>query len=243
MRIVSYFTPNAGRQPPGSRKMLPPSSPLRTGHESFPSSGSSPWPLSPVLLVALPMAPGVYKTFVIDIVCSTLACRENMIRFYAFSHYEWDVTQSASVSLFLVQHQPLFLVGFPSHLLLLALRPVLAQGWVIGGIPPCDLREAGDRGCVGLHQFRLSFPECPITVVPKIAGFHPFPAFIRVSAFRPRPEHLPLGMSNLLKDVFGRTVPVIIRPSPYDRVECLDYLPCRGLLMCVQVGSSSPARA
>ena len=163
-----------------------------------------------------------------------------MIRFYAFSRYEWDVTQSASVSLFLVQHQPLFRVGFPSHLLLLALRPVLAQRWVIGGISPCDLREAGDRGCVGLHQFRLSFPECPITVVPKIAGFHPFPAFVRVSAFRPRPEHLPLGMSNLLEDVFGCTVPVIIRPSPYDRVECLDYLPCRGLLMCVQVGSYRP---
>jgi len=55
-----------------------------------------------------------------------------MIRFYAFTRYKWDVTQSASVSLFLVQYQPLFLVGFPSHLLLLALRPVLAQSWVIG---------------------------------------------------------------------------------------------------------------
>ena len=29
-----------------------------------------------------------------------------MIRFYAFSHYEWAVTQRASVSLLLVQHQP-----------------------------------------------------------------------------------------------------------------------------------------
>ena len=209
---------------------------VRDTAHTFTSSGSSPWPLSPVLLVTLPMAPGVYKTFVLDLVCSTLACREKMIRFYAFSPYEGDVTQRASVSLFLVQYQPLFLVGFPSHLLLLALRPVLAQGWVIGGMPPCDFGEACDRGCVGLHQFRLSFPECPITVVPKIARFHPFLAFIRVSALRPGPEHLPLGMSNLLKDVFGCTVPVILRPSPYDRVECFDYLPCRGLLMCVQVG-------
>src|SRR2546427_2464428 len=160
------MAPNAAAQPPGSRKVLPSSSPLRTGHESFPSSGSGPWPLSPVLLVALPMAPGVYKAFVIDSVCSPLACRDHMIRFSAFSHYEWDVTQSASVSLFLVQHQPLFRVGCPSHLLLLALRPVLAQGWVLGGIPPCDRGEAGDRGCVGLDQFRLSFPECPRTVVP-----------------------------------------------------------------------------
>jgi hypothetical protein len=160
-----------------------------------------------------------------------------MIRFSAFSHYEWDVTPRASVSLFLVQHPPLFLVGFPSHVLLLALRPVLAQGWVRGGIPPCALGEAGERGYVGLHQFRLSFPECPITVVPNRAGFHPLPAFVRVAAFRPRPEHRPLGMSNLLQDVFGRTVPVIIRPSPYDRVACLDDMPCRGVLMGVQVGS------
>ena len=31
--------------PPGSRRVLPPSSPLRTGHESFLSSGSSPQPV------------------------------------------------------------------------------------------------------------------------------------------------------------------------------------------------------
>jgi len=65
-----------------------------------------------------------------------------MIRFYAFTHDERDVTQSASVSLPLVQYQPLFLVGFPSHLLFLALCPVLAQSWVTGRIPSCDLREA-----------------------------------------------------------------------------------------------------
>src|SRR6266446_10152263 len=102
--------------------------------------------------MTLPMAPRVYETFIVDVVCSTLTCRDNMIRFYAFSHYEWDFTQSASISLFLVQRQPLFLVGFPSHLLLLALRPVLAQSWVIGRILPCDFCEACDRGCVGLHQ-------------------------------------------------------------------------------------------
>src|SRR5216683_6186708 len=148
--------------PPGSRKVLPPSSPLRTGHESFPSSGSSPWPLLPVLLVTLPMAPGVYKTFVVDVVCSTLACRDDMIRFYVFSRYEWDGTQSASIFLFLVQHQPLCLVGFPSHLLFFALRPIWTQSWIIGGVFPRDLREAGDGGCVGLDQFCLPLPECPI---------------------------------------------------------------------------------
>ena len=149
-RIVGW--PNAAAQAPGSRKMLPPSSPLRTGHESFPSSGSSPWPLSPVLLVTLTMAPGVYETFVLEVVCSTLTCRDNMIRFYGFSLYKWDGTQSASVSLFLVQYQPLFRVGFPAHVLLLALCPVLAQSWVIGGVLPCDLGEAGDWGCVGFDQ-------------------------------------------------------------------------------------------
>ena len=119
-----------------------------------------------------------------------------MIRFSVLSRYEWDGTPSASVSLFLVQCQPLLLVGFPSHVSLLALPPVLAQSWVIGGMLPCDLGEACDRGCIGFDQFRLPFPECPVAVVPKIAGFHPFTAFVRVSAFRPYPEHLPLGMSD-----------------------------------------------
>ena len=226
--------------PPGSRKVLPPSSPLRTGREGFPSSGSSPWPLLPVRLVTLPMAPGVYKTFVLNVVRSTLTCRDNMIRFYAFTRYKWDMTQSASVSLFLVQYQPLFLVGFPSHLLLLALRPVLAQSWVIGGISPCDLREAGDRGCVGFDQRRLLLEECPIAIAPKVACFHPVTSFVRVSAFRPIPEHLPLGMSDFCEDVFGRGVPVIVRPSSHNGVEIPHDLRCRGLLMCVQVGSYRP---
>ena len=82
--------------PPGSRKVLPPSSPLRTGRESCPSSGSSPWPLSPVLLVTLPMAPGVYKAFVAKVVSSALAFEDNMVRFYGFSWYKLDMTQSAA---------------------------------------------------------------------------------------------------------------------------------------------------
>ena len=163
-----------------------------------------------------------------------------MIRFYVFSRDKWDSTQSASVSLSLVQYQPLFLVGFPSHLLLLALRPVLVQRWVIGRVLPCDLGEASDWGYVGFDQFCLSFIKCPIAVVPEVAGFHPFTALVRVSAFHPHPEHLPLGMSNFLEDMFGRTVPVVVCPSPDNRVEFLYDLPCRGLLMCVQVGSYCP---
>ena len=46
---------NARGEPPGSQGVLPLSSPLRTGQESCPSSGSSPWPLSPVLLMPLPI--------------------------------------------------------------------------------------------------------------------------------------------------------------------------------------------
>jgi hypothetical protein len=163
-----------------------------------------------------------------------------MIRFYAFSGYERDSTQSASVSLLLVQSQPLFRVGFPSHLLLLALCPVLAQGWVVGRTSSFDLGEAGNQGCVGLDQLCLLFPECPGAVAPEIACFHPFTAFVRVSAFRPGPEHLPLGVSGFLEDVFGCAVPVVIRPSPYDGVECLNDVPCRGVLVCVQVGSECP---
>ena len=165
-----------------------------------------------------------------------------MICLYAFSRYKWDGTQSASVSLFLVQHQPSFRVGFPFHLPLLALRPIVAQSWIIGGIFPCDLREAGDGDGVGLDQFCLPFTECPIAVVPKVAAFYPSTAFSRVSAFRPDPKHLPLGMSDLLEDLLGCTVPVIIRPSSYDGVELPHDLPCGGLLLCVQVGSGGSYR-
>jgi hypothetical protein len=160
-----------------------------------------------------------------------------MIHVYACSHYAWDVTPRASVSLLLVQPQPLLLGGCPSHWLCLALRPVLAQGWVLGGMPPCALGATGDRDGIGRPPFRLSRPACPRTVVPTIAGLHPLPACVRVSALCPAPAHLPWGISHLVTDVRGRTGPVIMRPSPYDRVACLDFLPCRGVLMCVQIGS------
>jgi hypothetical protein len=186
------------------------------------------------------MAPGVYKTFVAEVVCSTVTARDNMIRFYAFSCYKWDSAQCASVSLLSVQHQPLFLVDFPAHLLLLSLCPVLAQCWVIGRVSAYDFREAGDWGCIGLDQFCLAFPECPVAVAPEVARFHPFTSFVRVSAFCPDPKHLPLSMSGFLEDVFGCTVPVVMRPTPYDGVEFLNDVPCRGLLMCVQVGAYGP---
>ena len=163
-----------------------------------------------------------------------------MIRFSAFSHNKRDVTQSASVSLPLVQYQPLFLGGFPSHLLFLALHPVLVQSWVIGRIPPCDFCEAGDWGCIGFDQCRLLLKACPGAIAPKGARFHPCTAFVRVSAFRPVPKHLPLGMSNFCEDVLGRRVPGVVRPSSHNGVEIPHDLPCRGLLMCVQVGSYRP---
>ena len=81
-----------------------------------------------------------------------------MVRFYGFSWNKLDMTQSAPIFLLLEQHQPLFRVGFPSYLSLLPLYPIFLERWIIGGIPACDLDEAGDRGCVGLGQFRLSLP-------------------------------------------------------------------------------------
>jgi hypothetical protein len=186
------------------------------------------------------MAPGVYETFVVDVVCSTLTCGYDMIRFYVFPGYKWDGTQSASIPLFLVQHQPLFRKGFPSHLLLLSLYPVLAQSRVVGRVSPCNLGEAGDRGCVGFDQCRLCLEKCPVAVAPKVACFHPFTSFVRVSAFGPHPEHLPLGMADFGEDVFGRRVPVVVRPSTNNGVEIPNDLHSRGLLMCVQVGSYRP---
>jgi hypothetical protein len=143
-----------------------------------------------------------------------------MVRFYDFSWYELDMTQSAPIFLFLEQHQPLFRVGFPSYLLLLALYPVVFERWIIGRISACDLGEACNRGFIGLDQFGLPFLERPVAVTPEVASFHPFTAFVRVSAFGPDPQHLPLGMTHFLEDIFGCTVSVVIRPSPYDWVEC-----------------------
>ena len=40
------------------------------------------------------MAPGVYETFIIDVVCSTLACRDDMICLYAFSRYKLTITHN-----------------------------------------------------------------------------------------------------------------------------------------------------
>jgi hypothetical protein len=139
-----------------------------------------------------------------------------------------------------VPPQPLLRAGCPAHLLLLALRPVWAPRWVIGGMAPGALRDAGERGGSGLHQCRLACPTCPRTVVPNLAGFHPFSALVRVAAFRPPPAPRPVGMSHLLQDVCGGTVPVILRPAPYDRVKFLDSMPCRGVLMGVQGGAECP---
>src|SRR5262245_40810217 len=187
------------------------------------------------------MAPGVYKAFITNVICTALAFEVNMVRFHVFSWYELDATQSAPIFLSLEQHQPLFRVGFPSYLLLLALYPVFLERWVIGRVPPSDFREAGNRGFVGLRQFRPSIRmECPVAVISAVACLHPSTAFIWVSAFCPYPEHLPLGMSDFVKDILGCTVSVVVRPSPYDWIERLYYLHCTGLLMCIQVGTYGP---
>src|SRR5215831_19106111 len=119
-----------------------------------------------------------------------------MVRFHGFSRYELDATQSAPIFLSLEQHQPLFRVGFPSYLSLFTLFPVFPERRVIGRVSPCDFDEAGNWGLVGLDQFRLPFMERPISIALEVSRLHPCTAFIRMSAFRPCPEHLPLGMSN-----------------------------------------------
>src|SRR5216683_1602148 len=114
---------------------------------------------------------------------------------------------------------------------------VFLQGMVIGRMSPCDLCVACDRGFVGFDQLCLFFLECPVAIISEVAGLDPFTTFIWVSALRPVPEHLPLGMSDLREDILGRRVPVVVRPSPYNWVQERNDLHCRGLLMCVQVGS------
>ena len=175
------------------------------------------------------MAPGVYKAFVIDIACSPLAGRDHMIRFYAFSHYEWDVTQRASVSLSLVQHQPLFLVGFPSHLLLLALRPVVAQGWVKGECFPVTFvkRVIGLRRAAPVPPF---LPRMSNNRRSEHSGLSPSSCFYSGVGVSPTSRASAIG--HVLKDVFGRTVPVIMRPSRMTGLSALMTCPA-GVCLCV----------
>lgn len=163
-----------------------------------------------------------------------------MVRLYGFSCSKLDVTQGAPIFLLLEQPQPLLLVGCPSHVSLLALYPVLAQGWVLRRTFSLDLDDAGEWGCIRLHHCRLSLEECPGAIVPNVACFPPVFPLVRVSACRPIPEHVPLYMSSFVAAVFGDTVPVRMRPTPENGMAFFDYLPRRGLLMCVQGGSSTP---
>jgi len=224
-------------RPPGRQSVLPLSSPLRTGHAGCPSSGSSPWPLSPVHVVTLPRTPGVYETCMLHGLCSTLTGRDKRVRFSVFSRSTWDATQSAWVSLLLVHEPPLCLVGFPAHVLLRALHPVLAQSWVIGRVLPWDGGAAGERGCVGGAPRRLSFPACPRAVVPPRASRPPLPSCVRMSALRPAPEPRPWGLSHLLKDVLGRAVSGGMRPASPNGGAGLRDPHCRGVLLGVQGGS------
>src|SRR5215510_6361717 len=187
------------------------------------------------------MAPGVYKAFVAEVICSALAFGVDMVRFYAFSSYELDSTQSAPIFLSLEQHQPLFRMGFPCYLSLLSLHPVLAQSWVVGSVPSCDFCEAGNGGYVGLDQFCLLFlVKGPVAVILKVSCFYPLTSFVRMSAFCPYPQHLPLGMSDFTEDFLGCAVSVVVRPSADHGVERFDYFHRSGLLMCVQVGAYCP---
>ncbi len=97
-----------------------------------------------------------------------------MIRLNVFSRYKWDGTQCASISLSLVQHQPLFHRGFPSHLFFLALLPIRPQGRVIGRMSSYNLLEPGDRGLIGFDQCGLSIPKCPVAILLEVASFHPW---------------------------------------------------------------------
>ena len=74
----------------------------------------------------LPMAPGVDQTCIVEVVWTPVTGGDTMIRFYVLSRSKGDAAEGASISLSLVQHQPLLHEGFPSHLTLPAFPPVLA---------------------------------------------------------------------------------------------------------------------
>jgi hypothetical protein len=190
--------------------------------------------------MSLPMTPRVYKALIAQCLCSPLVFWVHMVCLYGLSWSKLDMTESAPICLSPEQHPSLFRVGFPCDLSLLALSPVLAQSRGIGRRLSSDFHEAGHRNGVGLDQFGLSFVKYPGGIAPEVAFLHPLPALMRVAAFRPVPEHLPLGLFNFGEDLFGCTVTGIVRPSSYNGVEVLHHSSCRGLFMPVQVGAESP---
>ena len=90
------------------------------------------------------------------------------------------------------------------------------------------------------QQLRLARKEGPATVVTKVTLANPLNRFVRVSAFGPSPEHLPRSVVRLFVGLFGRAVPVVVRPTSYHRVEISYHLSCGRLLVAVEIHFDAP---
>ena len=81
------------------------------------------------------------------------------------------------------------------------------------------IKQINDAGIPTL--FLLGCKEAPFTVTDrsKIAGSNPLDLFITVSSFGPIPEVFEDARIDVAKGSLGTRIPVIVSPSPDNRIE------------------------
>src|SRR3954454_1250815 len=133
----------------GRHPALLPGAPLRTGRESYPSSGSSHCRAVAASHVVRVMAPPVYRHKVVRVVCP--ACVTGLVMMFideadVLFGIELDTTQGTCTALTFEQVSPPLPVGRFDQPFPLAFRPIRCLFRVHGGRSPMDLEVAFDRG-------------------------------------------------------------------------------------------------
>lgn len=95
-----------------------------------------------------------------------------------------------------------------------------------------DLYMPSDGGLGGLNKFHITFGNCedPISESPplKVLIDDPSSLLSGLSSLELGPQQGPEGCIDFAEGCLGHDVPMIIGPSPDDRVQCFDQ-PCLGL--------------
>src|SRR3954471_4009849 len=146
---------------------------------------------------------------------------------------EADMAQGAPVVLSLQQRQAHRRVHDLRHASLLPDLPVVPVVRIERTALSLELAVAGDRDVVLPCEPGFAIREVPVGV--EVSRSDPRRRLYRMSAFGPAPQlRLDMvihGMERLLR----RTMPVIVRPTPDERVELADDLAGGGLPMFAQI--------
>jgi hypothetical protein len=190
------------------------------------SSGSSLEHLVALSLVMLMMTPTMNRPFVFRFIRPSCVARNNVIRLNWVVCSEWHPAHPTALAIPMQQ--------FPSHLrvrvsgdvALCSLLPVAAEPRVIGTIAPADRDVARNRHRRWFDQLGVPVRKCPVSVVTEVPASDPVAPFVWVAPLGPSPEHLPLAVSDVAERLFGCAMPVVVRPSPNDRVQVREIPTC-----------------